>query len=105
MPLVLAVLSNFSLGMIFPHVGYSIWRTKIGRTRVEQFFSVQVGDLDVLADTQLKEQLQQSLKSGFSAAMSQLKKEQQLIDAEKEKEFTPEPESQSSKTEEIIAKD
>ena len=52
---------------------------------------MQVGDLDVLADTQLKEQLQHQLKSGFTAAMSQLKKEQLLIDQEKEKEFTPEP--------------
>ena len=75
-PLVIAVLSHFSLGMIFPDLGYSIWRTKIGKARAEQFFSVQVGDIDVLADTLLKEQLQSQLEATFDAALSQLRKEQ-----------------------------
>lgn len=75
-PLVIAVLSKFSLGMIFPDLGYSIWRTKIGRMRAEQFFSVQVGDIDVLADTLLKDQLQSQMAATFDAALSQLRKEQ-----------------------------
>eukprot|EP01083_Nonionella_stella_P209750 760004_1 len=91
----MAILSDFSLGMIFPDIGYSVWRTRIGKSRVEQFFSVQVGDLDVLADTQLKDQLQDQLKTGFDAAVSQLRKEQQVIDKEKEKEFTPETPNKS----------
>eukprot|EP00485_Elphidium_margaritaceum_P001967 CAMPEP_0202698140 /NCGR_PEP_ID=MMETSP1385-20130828/11417_1 /ASSEMBLY_ACC=CAM_ASM_000861 /TAXON_ID=933848 /ORGANISM="Elphidium margaritaceum" /LENGTH=1549 /DNA_ID=CAMNT_0049354771 /DNA_START=775 /DNA_END=5424 /DNA_ORIENTATION=- len=95
-PLVLAILSDFSLGMIFPDKGYSIWRTRIGRSRIEQFFSVQVGDVDVLADTQLRDELQHQIRTGVLSAVDQLRKEQEKIDAQKEKEFTPEPVSSST---------
>ena len=87
-PLVMAVLTEFTFGSVFPDMGCSVWRTKIGKQRAEQFFSIQVRDMDILADTDLKLQIQNKIKTGFEQAVTQLQKEtekEQRQEKEKEK--------------------
>ncbi|ETO21035.1 hypothetical protein RFI_16169 [Reticulomyxa filosa] len=73
-PLVMAVFSDFSFGMINLEPGESVWNTKIGK-RAEQFVSIQMRDMDILADTNLKQMLQEELKSTLSATIQELREQ------------------------------
>ena len=87
-PLVMAVVTGFTFGSIFPDVGCSIWGTKIGKKCSEQFFSIQLRDMNILADTNLKSQIQKEIITGFEQVVTQLQQESNLITQNKDKSDT-----------------